>query len=190
MCIHELFLATFLSYTPTTTSTLSHFANFFKSGDSKQQQPASPSPRPGKQSFHYICSSIDVSNLLVTTGNPVDELFANNKSIYSNFLVIQQPQVEQSMEIPPTSIVGSHHLPAINTIQDVEKLFKYYFTFPLFQTLTYLLHSAENNKQVYKLFEPLLTSVLQTYLSSHDVETKQVALSMLSQLSKFGVWFY
>lgn len=49
-------------------------------------------------------------------------------------------------------------------------------------------NSTEANKHIYKSFEPLLTSVLQTYLTSHEVETKQVALSMLSQLSKFGVF--
>ena len=126
-------------------------------------------------------------------------MFSNSKSVYAPFLVIQPYQSETTWQIPPTIIVGSHHLHTINAVPDVDKLFKYALSFPppssfcfsflpLFTSfLIYFFCSTEANKPIYKTFEPLLASVLQTYMSSHDVETKQVALSMLSQLSKFGV---
>lgn len=125
----------------------------------------------------------------ISSGNAVDELFSNNKSIYSQFLVIQPLQAEPASQtqIPPTSIVGSHHLHIVNAVSDVDKLFKYEPNV-ISKMLTDSC-SNETNRQIFKLFEPLFTSVLQTYINSHEVATKQVALSMLSQLSKFGVCY-
>ena len=85
---------------------------------------------------------------------------------------------------PCRTLISSSSMPSLSPLQ---ALFVSR-SLPLFTSfLIYFFCSTEANKPIYKTFEPLLASVLQTYMSSHDVETKQVALSMLSQLSKFGV---
>lgn len=65
------------------------------------------------------------SELTIITGNAYDELFSNAKSVYAQFLVIQPFQIDPTWQTPSTSIVGSHHLNAINAVSDVDKLFKY-----------------------------------------------------------------
>jgi hypothetical protein len=139
MCIHELFLATFLSYQQNNPSSFHHLsAASIKSAaaplmDLAKQlvlSPTSLSPAVRAAGMHRREGDRGALIINLTLlGNAYDELFSNSKSVYAPFLVIQPYQSEPTWQIPPTIIVGSHHLHTVNAVPDVEKLFKYVLSF-------------------------------------------------------------
>ncbi|KAF2077646.1 hypothetical protein CYY_001033 [Polysphondylium violaceum] len=153
-CINELFLVTMK---PTPLVSMSNMSTHKKgSGDNM-------APNAQKQ---YEPRSVES---LPTSNNPHDELFANNKSVFSSFLTLGAPCLTQhydSFEDP-----CSHNINYSYTNQEINSIIR----------------QSEDKKTLYKLFEPLIIGSIVEYQTNHSLELKKAVLLMFSKFSKFGL---
>ncbi|EFA83096.1 Huntingtin family protein [Heterostelium album PN500] len=151
-CITELFLVTFK---PTPIVSMSNLS--LQPRLSKEYN-----PNPGSTSM--APRAIETTH----SQNTHDEMFNNEKSVFSSFLTMGSSVVHQYYE--QTDLPSSHSLNYSYSSQEVARI-----------------TSSDEKRLVFKQFEALIRSCLVEYQSTHNLELKKSILSMLAKFARFGL---
>ncbi|KYQ92058.1 hd [Tieghemostelium lacteum] len=158
-CLQELFL---ISMKPTPVVSLSGLSssNAMKSGINTS------SGNLKSQLVNLEPRSIEQQT---SNSNPHDDQFLNQKSVYSGFLTISNPQLKQWYQYlgRPSSL-------------DITNSFSC-------QEINRVVQNSEDKRSLFKQFEPLMVSSMLEYQTTHSLELKQSVLLMLSKFTKFGL---
>ncbi|GAM28565.1 hypothetical protein SAMD00019534_117410 [Acytostelium subglobosum LB1] len=158
-CVTELFLVTFKPTPLVSMSNLSLQPNRSLSKDNLSTN------NNNNNSPTYEPRSVEMTP---ASDNTHDALFSNTKSVFSSFLTLGSPVVNQFYEYMDPASSQSINYSYSN--QEVNRI-----------------TSSEEKRTIFKQFEPLITSCIIEYQNTHDLELKRALISMFSKLSKFGL---